>query len=135
MEKNVDKVEVVHFIPILETFKHLVEDRSFIEVLEKSRNEAKDNNDVIKDIKDGSVYQSLEFFKLNPSAFVGILYSDALELVNPLGAARGKHKVVQVFYTLANIPKTQRSKIDRTQLALIGEKGEKYQEVWAGYCL
>ena len=53
--------EVVHYIPILETFKHLVEDRSFIEVLEKSRNEAKDNNDVIKDIKDGSVYQSVEF--------------------------------------------------------------------------
>ena len=40
-------------------------------------------------------------------------------LVNPLGAAKGKHKVVNVFWTLSEIPKEQRSQIDRMQLALI----------------
>ena len=48
-----------------------------------------------------------------------MFYSDAVELVNPLGAARGKHKVVQIFFNLAEIPKCQRSQVDRMQLALI----------------
>ena len=39
--------------------------------------------------------------------------------VNPLGASRGKHKVVQLFFCLAEMPKAQRSQIDRLQLGLI----------------
>ena len=38
---------------------------------------------------------------------------------NPLGAAKGKHKVNQVFYTLADIPKSQRSQVDRLQLVMV----------------
>ena len=52
-----------------------------------------------------------------------MLYADGVEVVNPLGAGRGKHKVVQIFFTVAEIPKAQRSKIDRIQLvAVIKEK-------------
>ena len=47
------------------------------------------------------------------------MYSDAVELVNPIGSGRGKHKIVQIFWTLANIPRHQRSQIDRIQLALV----------------
>jgi hypothetical protein len=36
-----------------------------------------------------------------------------------MGAAKGKHKINQVVYTLAQIPKEQRSKIERIQLALV----------------
>ena len=39
--------------------------------------------------------------------------------VNPLGAARGTYKIVQVYYTLIDVPKQQRSQIDRMQLALV----------------
>ena len=52
-----------------------------------------------------------------------LLYSDGVELVNPLGAGRGKHKVIQIFLTFGEIPKYQRSKIDRIQLiAVLKEK-------------
>ena len=111
--------EVVHYIPVIETFKYLLEDETFITVLEKEREKSSSKADIIQDIKDGSHYKSLGYFKDNPSAFVSFLYSDALEIANPLGAARGKHKIVQLFYNLANIPKSQRSTIDRMQLALI----------------
>ena len=47
------------------------------------------------------------------------LYSDGVELSNPLGAAKGRHKIVQVFYTLCQIPKSQRSQIDRMQLCMV----------------
>ena len=63
-----------------------------------------------------------------------MLYSDAIEVVNPLGAGRGKHKVIQTFFTLCEIPKHQRSKIDRIQLvAVFKEKLIKqfgYQKIY-----
>ena len=55
--------------------------------------------------------------------FSYVFYSDGVELVNPLGAGRGKHKVIQIFLTFGEIPKYQRSKIDRIQLvAVLKEK-------------
>ena len=62
------------------------------------------------------IYKTNKYFIDNPDALCLFLYSDAVELVNPLGAGRGKHKVIQIFLTLAEIPRTQRSKIDRIQL-------------------
>ena len=66
-----------------------------------------------KDLMDGKVYQSNTYFVQNPDAYCAHFYSDSIELSNPLGAAKGKHKVNQVFYTIAQIPKEQRSRIDR----------------------
>ena len=38
---------------------------------------------------------------------------------NPLGAARGRYKITQVFFTLGEIDKAQRSKIDRLTLVMV----------------
>ena len=65
------------------------------------------------------MYKKNPFFLRNPEALTLILYSDAVEVVNPLGAGRGKHKVVQIFLTLGDIPKNQRSKIDRIMLVAV----------------
>ena len=65
------------------------------------------------------MYQTIDYFRRNPDALVCLIYSDAVELTNPLGSGRGKHKIVQIFWTLADIPRYQRSKIDRIQLALV----------------
>ena len=42
-----------------------------------------------------------------------------MELSNPLGWAKGRHKIIQVFYSIAQIPRSQRSQIDRMQLVLV----------------
>ena len=73
----------------------------------------------ITDILDGSLYKSNPFFKENKDALSLLFYSDGVELKNPLGAARGVYKIVQVFYTLVNIPKEQRSQVDRLQLCMV----------------
>ena len=67
----------------------------------------------------GSVYETNVFFKKNRDAFGIILYSDAVEIKNPLGASSGSYKVVQIFWTLSDIPKTHRTKIDNLQLAMV----------------
>ena len=111
--------DVIHYIPVCEAFKALVEDPTMINILQTDKEKSGRKVDVIDDVKDGNLYKNIEFFKQNPSAYAAIFYSDVLEIVNPLGSARGKHKVIQVFWTLADIPKAQRSKIDRLQLAMV----------------
>ena len=112
--------EVMHYVSIVETMKNLVKDNTFIEVTE---NNTSGQDYPIRDVKDGLVYRNNPYFSSNPGAFTLMLYADGVEVVNPLGAGRGKHKVVQIFFTVAEIPKAQRSKIDRIQLvAVIKEK-------------
>ena len=77
------------------------------------------SEDKIVDMKDGNVFKKGVYFQSNPDAYSILLYSDAVELKNPLGAARGVYKIVQVFYTLADIPKSQRSQVDRLQLVMV----------------
>ena len=71
------------------------------------------DENVLRDVRDGSLYKQNKFFRDNPEAYCMIIYSDALEVVNPIASAKGKHKVIQIFWTLREIPKYQRSKIDR----------------------
>ena len=118
--KNGAPKDCLHYVPVTQSFKNLMEDKSLCEVLEKKRNEVNNKSkDVIRDFTDGEAFMKNQFFKENPGAFCAHFYSDSVELSNPLGAAKGKHKINQVFYTLAQIPKEQRSKIDRIQLALV----------------
>ena len=90
-----------------------------MEMFEREKRRPPKDAQIISDILDGSLVKSNDFFKENKDALALIFYSDGLEIKNPLGAARGTYKVVQIFYTLANIPKNQRSQVDRIQLAMI----------------
>ena len=73
----------------------------------------------LHDLKDGSLYNTDSYFQENPEAYAMILYSDGVEIKNPLGAARGVYKIVQVFYTLCEVDKSQRSQIDHLQLVMV----------------
>ena len=111
--------EVLHYIPVKESLKTLLEDRSLTQVFEQERDKSRKDDGVLRDFGDGSVFKESDFFKNNPGAYAGHIYSDAVELSNPLGAAKGRHKICQVFYTICQIPKSQRSQIDRIQLCLV----------------
>ena len=58
------------------------------------------------------------YFKENKDAYTIELYSDSIELANPLGASRGVHKIVNVYATLAELPKALRSKTENKYLVL-----------------
>jgi len=47
------------------------------------------------------------------------LYQGAFKVVNPLGSAKKKHKIVAVYYTLAHFDVEKRSNIDHMQLVLL----------------
>ena len=111
--------DVVHYIPVTQSFKQLIEDKSLNDVFENERDNIETKDDVLRDFMDGSAYRNNPYFAANPGAFAAHFYSDAVELTNPLGAAKGKHKIVQVFYTVCQIPRGQRSRIDRMQLCMV----------------
>ena len=117
--KEGKRKEVVHYIPVTETFKTLVEDPTMIKMMNlktAGKNVVEDNK--LHDLRDGSVFKTNEFFVANPEAFTVMLYSDGVEIKNPLGAAKGRYKVIQVFYTLGEVDKAQRSQIDRITLGM-----------------
>jgi hypothetical protein len=70
------------------------------------------------DFKDGSAWKNNQYFKDNPDALTGQLYSDCVELDNPLGASKGIHKALNVYFSLVDIPKSLRSKTDNIFLVL-----------------
>ena len=111
--------DCIHYIPIKESFKQLIEDKSLNDVFDNERENSGTEDDVLRDFLDGSAYKNNPYFSANPGAFAAHFYSDAVELTNPLGAAKGKHKIVQVFYTVCQIPKGQRSRTDRMQLCMV----------------
>ena len=113
------KKECYHYVNIIDSFRALIEDKNVIDAIEEAGNEKPLDDDLLSDIKDGSLYKNLDYFKQNPEALVGTFYSDAIEIVSPLGAGKGRQKLLQVFWSLAEIPKHLRSKIDVIQLAIV----------------
>ena len=113
--KNGSKKDSLHYISIISSLKMLLEDFSFNKMMAQTRTSTAD----ITDFKDCLAYKNNKYFQKNPDAYSLVLYSDGVEMKNPLGAARGTYKVVQVFYTLAEIRKSQRSQVDRLQLVMV----------------
>ncbi|CAB0035349.1 unnamed protein product, partial [Trichogramma brassicae] len=49
---------------------------------------------------DGYVYKNNKFFKNNPNSLKIILYQDAFEIVNPIGPAKKKHKLIGIYMSI-----------------------------------
>ena len=121
-EKRESKASFYH-IPVDETIKCIAQDYTFMSMTDSGYYVNEHSDGLYHDIKDGAVYKNSSYFNRYPDALVLMMYSDGVELVNPLGASRGKNKVINIFLTLADIPKSQRSKIDRIFLvAVVREK-------------
>ena len=72
---------------------------------------------------DGSVFKNNILFR--HKALQLLLYQDAFEIVNPLGSARGKDKVIGTYFTLANIEPHNRLSVDHIQLVSLYRPTEK----------
>lgn len=107
------KISTFQYIPIIETVEGIISDPDF-----RHQSQAPTPDGFLFDIKDGSAFKENQYFRENPDALVGHLYSDALELENPLGASKGVNKVVNVYFSLVDLPKPLRSKIEHIYLVL-----------------
>lgn len=116
IDKN-RKERHAQYIPIKDTLTALLKDPAVWEECRTSRNESTPL--ILNDVSDGSVFKSNPLFLEPELTLKVILYQDAFEVVNPLGSARKKHKLLGVYFTLANFDPFHRSTIDNMQLLLL----------------
>ena len=107
-----------YYIPVLKTLKGMLESSFWQGLVSVDPNNVS-KTDVLSDSCDGKVFMSNTFFQENPSCLKLVLYQDAFEVVNPLGSAKKKHKVLAVYFSLLNMPPHVRSNVDHVQLVLL----------------
>ena len=105
------------YVPVPETLRVVLESDDYIS--QKRSDPYFHEHGIIKDIRDGEVYRGSQFWNDNPEAEGLILFSDELEVVNPLGAAKTKHRLNMSYYTLVNMQPQLRTKVKSVQLVSI----------------
>ncbi|XP_074657114.1 uncharacterized protein LOC141910282 [Tubulanus polymorphus] len=111
-----NKEQFCHYVPIKDKLSAMLSDRTVVDQLE---NYHQSINETYRDIFDGRVYKNIELFQRLQVSLKIILYQDSFEVVNPLGSAKTKHKILAVYFNLANFLPHHRSKIDPMQLVLL----------------
>ena len=115
----------MQYIPVKETLKALLKDPAVRQECSKSHSNTAST--VLSDVSDGTVFKSNSLFMEPGLTLKLILYQDAFEVVNPLGSARRKHKILGVYFTLANFEPLNHSCVDNLQLVLLcSEKEFRY---------
>ena len=106
--------ETYQYVPLKESLKILLEDDTYIK--QRRDDPYFHEEGIIKDVRDGSVLRQNSFFRMNPSAIPILLFQDELEVANPLGAGKVKHKINCTYYTLLTIQPQLRTKVQSIQL-------------------
>ena len=104
------------YVPIIQTVEVLLKDPS---VKQQFNNPVLSEEGILRDFMDGCVAKKNLLFIELPNSIKLILYQDSFEVVNPLGSAKKKHKILAVYVTLGNIYPQNRSKVDQMQLVLL----------------
>ena len=110
------KQQHFHYVPILQSLKALLANEG---VRHQVLHPIPADENMLHDIGDGHVIKSNVLFSSDPHALQVMLFQDAFEVANPLGSARQKHKVLAVYYSLANVYAHNRSTVDSIQLVLL----------------
>ncbi|XP_075741514.1 uncharacterized protein LOC142791002 [Rhipicephalus microplus] len=113
--------ETFQYVPIRRVLQNLMLSETFRERLDQSFTIGQPSP-VLRSFFDGV------FFKEKLSALLEngaqytlflVLYSDELEIVNPLGSKRGIHKVIVVYFSVLNLHARHRSQLRSIHVALV----------------
>ena len=114
------------YIPICQSLKVLLEDQSYIN--QKREDPYYHDEMIVRDVRDGHYFRNNAFFQKNHDAVPLMLFQDELEVVNPLGSGKTKHKINCTYYTTYDIQGPLRSKTRSIQLvSLVSSK------IWKNY--
>lgn len=110
-----------HYIPLIGSLEQLLSHPKVLAMIDEPQ---KYNSAYLYDIRDGELMKSHPLFSVRPSALQLILYSDEIEICNPLGSHATKNKLLMVYYTLGNINPKYRSKLAAIRLLAVAKKSE-----------
>jgi len=105
--------EISIYVSVIERLQQMLCNDNLANILTKKISSAQRTKDTFYDILDGNYFQEDE----GPDpVFYFLIFQDAVEICNPLGNRSGKHKVVNFYWTLLNIPPKYRSKLSSMSL-------------------
>lgn len=104
--KETWKKTFFYYIPIKETLQASFLDKSLNLKLTPA---VVRHDGLLCDVTDGKVFLESQFFRENPLALRIVIYQDGVEIVNPLGPGKRKHKVLAIYLSILNLPDHVRS--------------------------
>ena len=104
----------MQYIPIKESLRIFLEDPTYLK--QKNEDPFYHEPGVVKDVKDSENFRSNKFFQDNPTAVPIIIFQDELEVCNPLGAGKSRHKIQCTYYTTLDVVPALRTKVKSVQL-------------------
>ena len=120
------KQDSMQYVPIKESLRILLEDPTYI--MQRKSDPYFHEADLVKDVRDSKTFRENSFFQQNPTAVPILIFQDELEIVNPLGAGKSRHKILCTYYTTLEIIPALRSKIQSIQLCslVLSRNWKKY---------
>ena len=112
------KRHISYYIPFDDNLRSFL---SLPEIWREFQNSHSSNNAYMHDICDGSFIRNHDLFLNHPQALQIILYTDDIEIVNPIGSHSSKHKLTMFYFTLANISPHYRSTLPAIQLLAVAK--------------
>ena len=113
-EKLTGKQDSMQHVPLKESLRILLEDPTYI--MQRKSDPYFHDADLVKDVRDSKSFRENKFFQQNPTAVPLLIFQDELEIVNPLGAGKSRHKILCTYYTTLEIIPPLRSKVQSIQL-------------------
>jgi len=112
-----NKNRYAHYVPIHESLAALLQDESIVQQCHSQTC----SGSILRDFTDGTVHRQM-IAGAGEHCLSLILYQDSFEVVNPLGSARKKHKLLGVYFVLGNLACHNRSAVDSMQLVLLARE-------------
>ncbi|KAL7392183.1 hypothetical protein ABVT39_020582 [Epinephelus coioides] len=103
-----------HYIPLVKSLEQLLSHPRILAMIDERPQPCKDG--FFHDFIDGDIFKSHPLFLKVPTALQLILYTDEIELCNPLGSRANKNKLLLIYYTLGNINPKYRSRLAAIRL-------------------
>ena len=91
------------------------------EIWQYVQNSHRSNDAINRDFCDGNFATEHPLLQRNHKTLQIVIYTDDIEIVNPLGAHVKKHKITVFYFTLCNIPTEFRSQLHAIQLLAIAK--------------
>ena len=97
------------------SLKRLLNDKETYESIYSAKEQQNEQHNVYSSYRDGSIFKNRPI----ADALTIVLYSDAVQLTNALGASKNRHKQICVYFTVLELPEKYRGNIDAWFTAMV----------------
>ncbi|XP_059909523.1 uncharacterized protein LOC132459156 [Gadus macrocephalus] len=115
-----------YYVPLIESLKQLLSDSRIFTMFNTVPPRSREG--YLYDFVDGDMFRNHPLYSRKPNALQLILYTDEIEICNPLGSYTRANKLLMVYYSLGNIDPKFRSKLAAIRLLAIAKA--EYVKKW-----